>query len=112
MTDLIQIPLGNGRSYGIENNEKMLRALGPAILSHLGCSYEIKWPDSDEAAKRRRVADLKKAKERRREDAEAWAAERASRVLRTDDDVEYIRDLLTEAYIAGYDAAPKGPNAQ
>lgn len=111
MTDIIQIPLGNGRAYGIENNEKMLRALGPAILSHLGCSYEIKWPDEDEAATRRRIADLKKARERRREDAEMWAFERATRVLHSDD-LEYIRDLLTEAYIAGYDAAPKGPNSR
>jgi hypothetical protein len=107
MTDIIQIPLGNGRTYGIEDKEEMLSALAPAILRHLGCSFEIRWPDKTEEAKRRRESDRKRALRSRRQDAELWAAGRD--VLDTSDR-EYIRDLLVEAYIAGFDAAPKGVN--
>lgn len=109
MTQNLTLNLGQGRTYAIADDTEMLTALGPAILTHLGCSYEIRWPDKDEAAKRRRQEGRKRARESRREEAELWAAGRE--LMGDTADREYVRDLLVEAFIAGYDAAPRGVNA-
>lgn len=109
MTENVTLNLGQGRTYTIADDPELLTALGPAILSHLGCSFEIRWPDKDEDAKQRRREGRNRALQRRREAAELWAAGRE--VIGNTEDREYVRDLLVEAYIAGHDAAPRGINA-
>jgi hypothetical protein len=108
MTTNVTLNLGQGRTYTIPDNPEVLAALGPAILSHLGCSYEIRWPDKTDADKQRRQEGRVTAQQRRREDAEVWAGQHL--MGRDAADRDYVRGLLVEAYIAGYDAAPKGVN--
>lgn len=94
-----QIPLGNGASYGIFADDEMLRALGPAILRYLGCSFEIKWPEEHGLTEERDAA-RKHLRARLNEESEEYSYEAAKHPSE--------RPMLAEAFRAGWRRAPKG----
>lgn len=97
-------------TYTLADDPDLLSALGPAILSHLGCSYEIRWPDVTEEDRQRRAKDRKATRVRVREDAEMYAAAFQPSVSLDANDRDYVRSLLVDAYLAGHAAAPRTVN--
>jgi hypothetical protein len=97
-------------TYTLADDPDLLSALGPAILSHLGCSFEIRWPDETDEDRERRAKDRKATRARVREDAELYAMGHEPTFSLDGNDRDYVRRLLAEAYLAGHAAAPKTVN--
>ena len=90
----VAIPNGGAYTFGTDVDRDYLAKLAPAILSHLGASFEIRWPDHEAGWGGR---DHVMAK--RNDQADEYAAKRA------DDGLD--RERLRNAWIAGWQAAPK-----
>lgn len=99
----VRLRLSGGSDYGIPDDRDTLAQLAPAILTHLGCSYEIAWPDEEDREARAvyRSRDCARAND----EAEAYAT--AHTPPAGEAYVELVHELLAAAYRAGYNAAPK-----
>lgn len=97
-------------TYALRNDPDMLSALAPAILTHLGCSYEIRWPDRTEEDRERRIQDRKARSLRLRAKAEQYALERTAHLVLDPEVREVVFDLVQQSYMAGHNAAPKPVN--
>jgi hypothetical protein len=98
-------------TYTLADDPDLLSALGPAILSHLGCSFEIRWPDETDEDRERRAKDRKATRVQGpggRRVVRRWVHSR--RFSLDGNDRDYVRRLLAEAYLAGHAAAPKPVN--
>lgn len=109
--DKIVVRLHNGGEFTFSPpiDEEYLGQLGPAILSHLGCSYQISWPVKTDEDRQRREQDRAHNRKSRQDHAEDYANNRALRRLGhfSAEDRELVREYLEDAYKSGWDDAPK-----
>jgi hypothetical protein len=102
--------LNDGTEFTLTATEKALAQLAPAILSHLGCSYEIRWPVKTDEEKEQRRADRSARLRYAQARAEIYAASRA--LPGAAYKVDNLAEMLETAWMAGYEAAPKGVNSK
>lgn len=101
----VEIPLPYG-SYTLIIQEGHLGDLATGILSGLGCSYEIKWPEHEAGwgGQQKVLADA-------REDADEYADVQVHRLwtwMRGDELLqERMREAFRDAFLSGWHHAPK-----
>lgn len=103
----IDIPLAPGWTYGLHMDPKDLGSLATGILQHLGCSFEINWPEGDLGAQtaEEKDRDRKRALQNLNDNAEQYAS--AHTPFTEEVPREIVQEHLQDAYKAGFLNAPK-----
>jgi hypothetical protein len=102
--------LNDGTEFTLTATEKALTQLAPAILSDLGCTYEIRWPIKTYKDLEERQEDTRARRRYAKARAEIYAASRA--LPGAAYKVDNLAEMLETAWMAGYEAAPKGVNSK